>query len=52
MEAKQQSWSTTVSWGVMFNTYKNVDVLLLEVLKTEQCRWPVIHLSSFSGGLF
>lgn len=32
-DSKQLPWSTTVSWRVMFNTYKNVDVLLLEVLK-------------------
>lgn len=50
-EAKQHPWSTTVSWGVMFSTYKNVDVLLLEVLKTEQRRWSVTHPSNFSRGL-
>lgn len=51
-EPKQQlHWSTTVLWGVMFGTLVNVDVLLLEGLKTEQCRWPVSHLSDFSRGL-
>lgn len=43
-EPQQLAWST--SKGMMCSAYKNTDALLLEVLETERCRWPVTHLSS------
>lgn len=50
-EPKQQlHWSAAVLWGAMFGPFKNTDVLLLEVPKTEQRRWPWTHLSAFSWG--
>lgn len=50
-EPKQQlHWSAAVPWATMFGPFKNVDVLFLEVLKTEHCRWPGTHLSDFSWG--